>query len=59
MFLLVLFAVYVSGGLNDMCLPTANNGRMFLNAYLVEHFTVARTALPTAPDTAGITIRVQ
>jgi hypothetical protein len=59
MFLLVLFAVCVSGGLNDMYLLTADHGRMFLSAKLVEHFAVARTAFPTAPDTAGVTIRVQ
>jgi hypothetical protein len=59
MFLLVLFAVSVSGGLSDMYLLTADHGRMFLGAKLVEQFAVARTALPTAPDTAGITIRVQ
>jgi hypothetical protein len=59
MFLLVLFALYISGGLNDMYLLTPDHGRMFLSAYLVEHFAVARTALPTAPDTAVITICVQ
>jgi len=34
MFLLVLFAVCVSGGLSDMYLLTADHGKMFLSACL-------------------------